>query len=321
MRIHRILAMVLVAAATPVAAQDAWPTRPIHLIVPSAPGGAADTSARVIGERLGQALGQPVVVENRSGGGGTVAGAAVVQARADGYTILIDSTVSQIVNPMIMRNMPYNSQTALLPVSQATRIPVVLVAKRDLAVADGAAFLAHARAHPGALSCGTARSGTASHLVGALVQLRGGVQITDVQYRGGSEASRDVLSGTLDCGYVAIPNVLSLTQGDRVRMLAIASARRSPLLPDVATLGEIGLANAVLDETYGLFAPAGTPAPVIERLSAGMMRALGDADARAQLAAIGAEATPSTPAEFAAGLLHDKGVIEALVRDARIEMQ
>lgn len=320
-KIRSMLAVLLVALATPAAAQDSWPSRPIHLIVPSAPGGAADTSARVIAERLGQVLGQSVVVENRSGGGGTVAGAAVVQSRPDGYTLLIDSTVSQIVNPMIMRGMSYQPQTALVPVSKATRVPVVLVAKRDLPVADGAGFIAYARAHPGKLSCGTARSGTASHLVGTLVRLRAGIEVTDAQYRGGSEASRDVLSGTLDCGYVAIPNVLSLTQGDRVRMLAVASARRSTLLPEVPTLGEIGLADAVLDETYGLFAPAGTPQPVISRLAAAVTRALGDAEARAQLAALGAEPTPSSPAEFVADLAGERRLIEALVRDARIEMQ
>jgi tripartite-type tricarboxylate transporter receptor subunit TctC len=320
MKIHRVLALLL-AAATPAVAQEAWPERPIHLIVPSAPGGAADTSARVVADRLGSVLGQPVVVENRSGGGGTVAGAAVVQARPDGYTVLIDSTVSQIVNPMIMRGMPYNPRTALVPVSQATRIPVVLITKPDVPAADAVAFLAYARARPGALSCGTARSGTASHLVGALVQLRAGIETTDIQYRGGSEASRDVLSGTLDCGYVAIPNVLSLMQGDRVRILAIASARRSALLPAVPTLQEAGLANAALDETYGLFAPAGTPALIVQRLAKGLMLALNDVEARAQLAAIGAEANPSTPAEFAASLAQDQDLIEALVRDAHIEMQ
>lgn len=321
MRIQRIFAFVLAVAGTPAVAQDAWPTRPIHLIVPSAPGGAADTSARVVAERLGTVLGQSVIVENRSGGGGTVAGSAVVQSRPDGYTLLIDSTVSQIVNPLIMRGMSYDPHRALVPVSQATRIPVVLVTKRDLPVADAAGFLQYARAHPGALSCGTARSGTASHLVGALLQLRAGIRITDVQYRGGSEASRDVLSGTLDCGYVAIPNVLSLMQGDRIRLLAIASARRSALLPQVATLGEAGLPNAVLDETYGLFAPTGTPAPVIERLAAALRQALGDAEARAQLASVGAEATPSTPEEFAASFAQDRNLIEALVRDAHIEVQ
>jgi tripartite-type tricarboxylate transporter receptor subunit TctC len=302
-------------------AQEAWPSRPLHLVVPSAPGGAADTSARVIAERLGQVLGQSVVVENRSGGGGTVAGAAVAQSRPDGYTLLIDSTVSQIVNPMIMRGMPYDPKTALVPVSEATRVPVVLIAKQALPVADGAGFLAHARAHPGQLSCGTARSGTASHLVGALVQLRAGIQVTDVQYRGGSEASRDVLSGTLDCGYIAVPNLISLMQGDRVRLLAIASDKRSALLPAVPTLGEIGLVDAALDETYGLLAPAGTPEPVIRRLVAAMAQALGDPEARAQLAAMGAEPTPSSPAGFAASLARQRMLIEALVRDARIEMQ
>jgi tripartite-type tricarboxylate transporter receptor subunit TctC len=206
-------------------------------------------------------------------------------------------------------------------VSQATRIPIVLVTKRDLPVTDTESFLQYARTHPGALSCGTARSGTASHLVGALLQLRAGIKITDVQYRGGSEASRDVLSGTLDCGCVAIPNVLSLMQGDRIRLLAIASAKRSSLLPQVATLGEVGLPNAVLDETYGLFAPTGTPASVIERLAAALRQALGDAEARAQLASMGAEATPSTPGEFAASFAQDRNLIEALVRDAHIETQ
>jgi tripartite-type tricarboxylate transporter receptor subunit TctC len=321
MRIPRILALALAVVAMPAAAQEAWPSRPIHLIVPSAPGGAADTSARVVAERLGVALGQTVIVENRSGGGGTVAGSAVVQSRPDGYTLLIDSTVSQIVNPLIMRGMPYDPHRALVPVSQATRIPVVLVTKRDLPTPDTAAFLAYARAHPGALSCGTARSGTASHLVGALLQLRAGIQITDVQYRGGSEASRDVLAGTLDCGYVAIPNVLSMMQGDRIRMLAVASGKRSALLPQVATLGEAGLADAVLDETYGLFAPVGTPATVIGHIATRLRQALSEPEARAQLAAMGAEATPSTPEEFAASFAQDRKLIEALVRDAHIEIQ
>jgi tripartite-type tricarboxylate transporter receptor subunit TctC len=321
MKIQRMLVLFLAALATPAAAQEVWPSRSIHLVVPSAPGGAADTSARIIADRLGQVLGQSVIVENRSGGGGTIAGAAVVQSRPDGYTILIDSTVSQIVNPMIMRGMPYDPKTALIPVSKATRIPVVLIAKRDLPVNDGISFLAHARTYPGQLSCGTARSGTASHLVGALLRLRARLDITDVQYRGGSEVSRDVMSGTLDCGYVAIPNVISLMQGDRVRLLAIASARRSALLPQVATFGEIGLPDAALDEVYGLFAPAGTPEAVIHRLASGLNQALNSTEARNQLASLGAEPTQSSPSEFVADLVRERELVEAIIRDARIKLE
>lgn len=317
---RRILGLLLACLALPAQAQEAWPTRSLRLIVPSAPGGGADSSARLLGERLAPVLGQSVVVENRSGGGGTIGGAAVAQAR-DGHTILLDSTISHLVNPLLIRGMPYDPHTALVPVTPVTRVAIVLAAKRDLPAGDAAAFLALARARPGALSCGTARSGTASHLVGALLRLRAGLEITDIQYRGGADVARDLLGQTLDCGYIAMPNVLPLVQGDRVRMLAIASDRRSALLPGVPTLAEAGVAEAVLDETYGLFAPAGTPPAVLERLAAAVARALAEPEARAAFTALGAEPTTASPGDFATSLARDRTTIERLVREARIELQ
>jgi tripartite-type tricarboxylate transporter receptor subunit TctC len=299
-------------------AQPDWPRRPVRVVVPYAPGGATDSSIRVISDRLGAALGQSIVVENRSGGSGLIGAGAVVQSAPDGYTFLMEGLPSA-VNPFLLRNAPFDYRTALQPVTQVTRLPLALVVKHDLPARDVAEFVALARRRPGELSCGYSGNGTGAHLAGVLLQLRANIQLTPVVYRGGADAVRDLAAGALDCATVALLSAAPVAQSGRVRILAVTSPRRSPLVPDLPTLVEGGVPDSALDEWMGLFAPAGTPAAIRDRMAAAVAGVLREPEVVARLAQLGAEPVGSTPADFAAFVAQGRDAAERLVREARIE--
>lgn len=313
-----LLATALAAPAT-ARAQGAWsPTRPIRFVVPFPAGGATDVVARVLAERLQEALGQPVVVENRTGAGGNIGVENVVRSPADGTTLLMGTTGTLTVNPHLYASLGFDPLRDLAPISMAFTTDHVLIVNPQVAAQTGQEFLALVRARPGALSYGSAGSGSSTHTVPELFKLAARVDIAHVPYRGSAPALNDLVAGTVQVMLDQIPSAIGQIQGGRVRALAVTGARRSPLLPDVPTLAEIGLPEAQATSWGAVMAPGGTPAPIVLRVNAAIREALAQPAVRERLAAAGADGVSSTPEELAAFLRAESVKWARVVREARI---
>ena len=300
-------------------AQAPWsPTRPIRFVVPFPPGGATDVVARVVAERLQDRLGQPVAVENRTGAGGNVGVENVVRSAPDGTTILMGTTGTLTINPHLYANLGFNPANDLTPVSMAFATDHVLIVHPSVPAQTAQEFLALARARPGGLSYGSGGNGTSTHTVAELFKLVARVDITHVPYRGSAPALNDTVAGTVQAMLDQLPSAIGQIQGGRVRALAVTGTRRSRLLPDVPTVAEIGLPAAQATSWGAVMAPPGTPAPVVERLNAEIRAALALPAVQERLAAAGAEAVSSTPAELAAFIRSETEKWGRVVREARI---
>ena len=313
-----LLATALAAPAT-ARAQGAWsPTRPIRFVVPFPAGGATDVVARVLAERLQESLGQPVVVENRTGAGGNIGVENVVRSPADGTTLLMGPTGTLTVNPHLYASLGFDPLRDLAPISMAFTTDHVLIVNPQVAAQTGQEFLALVRARPGALSYGSAGSGSSTHTVPELFKLAARVDIAHVPYRGSAPALNDLVAGTVQVMLDQIPSAIGQIQAGRVRALAVTGARRSPLLPDVPTLAEIGLPEAQATSWGAVMAPGGTPAPIVLRVNAAIREALAQPAVRERLAAAGADGVSSTPEELAALLRAESTKWARVVREARI---
>jgi tripartite-type tricarboxylate transporter receptor subunit TctC len=316
----RLMAAWLCAAvAAPAALAQAWPSRPIKVVVNFPPGGAADQIARLVAQPLQEALGQPVVVENRAGANGNIGGEAVAKSPADGYTLLMSSGGMVSVNPHIYPKMPFDPEKDLTPVAAAARVSVFLVIRpgRPPGVASVKDLIAYLKAHPGRLSYGSPGNGSSPHLATEMFKQQLGVFAVHVPYRGAGPALNDLLSGQLDFLFdpgVAIPQV----KAGRLQMLAVGSLKRSPMFPEVPTLDEIGLKGFDADTLFGFYAPAGTPAEVVARLNREINRILESQAGRERIAAFGGEAVPMTPAQFQARAQDDSRRFGTIIRERRI---
>jgi tripartite-type tricarboxylate transporter receptor subunit TctC len=274
---------------------------------------------RVISGPMTAALGQNVVVENRPGGAGVAGGAVVASAAPDGTTLLVDAA-AHVINPAVLRNIPFDYARAFVGVSQLTLLSQVLAVKADLPVADFAAFLAAARARPGAISYATQGNATPGHLTGELLQRRAGIQLNHIPYRGGAEAARDLAAGAVDAACIALVSASPIIQSGRARLIAITTAERVPAHPDVPTVAESGYPGFAVNEWNGLYAPAGTPPDVLARLSAAAAAAIREPASVQRLAALGARPVGSDPSAFAAYLVEQRALMAEIVRDARITL-
>ncbi|WP_245211636.1 Bug family tripartite tricarboxylate transporter substrate binding protein [Neoroseomonas oryzicola] len=300
-------------------AQGAWqPTRPIRFVVPFPAGGATDVVARVLGERLQETLGQPVVVENRTGAGGNIGVENVVRSAPDGTTLLMGTTGTLTVNPHLYSNLGFDPLRDLAPISMAFTTDHVLIVNPNVQAQTAQEFLALVRAQPGRLSYGSAGSGSSTHTVPELFRLAARVDITHVPYRGSAPALNDVVAGNVQVMLDQIPSAIGQIQAGRVRALAVTGARRSPLLPNVPTMAEIGLPDAQATSWGAVMAPGGTPAPVVARFNAAIREALAQQAVKDRLAAAGAEAVSSTPEELATYLRAESEKWARVVREARI---
>lgn len=310
-------ALAIVAAPRLARAQAVFPTRPIRIISPYPPGGGTDTTARLLAPPLGRILGQPIVVENKAGASGSIGAAEVARAAPDGHTLLIDP-MAHVVNPTLMRGLPFDYVRGFAPVSQVTRLPQVMIAPLALPPTL-AGFIDHARAHQGRLAFGSSGNATGQHLAAAMFLRAAGLRdIEHVPFRGGSAAMQGVLTGDVAFAVGVVNTVTGLVREGRLRAYAVASDRRVPALPDVPTFAEAGVPGVVLDEWNGIFAPAGTPAPVVERLHAALLEALADPSVRERLAGIGTQPLGTSPATFAAFIAHERERLAALIHDAHI---
>ena len=296
---------------------QAWPAKPIKVVVNFPPGGAADQIARAVGIPLAEALGQPVVIENRGGANGNLGGDMVAKSAPDGYTLLMSSGGMVSVNPHIYARMPFDPVKDLVPVASAARVLVFLVAKPDFPANTIQQFLAYVKANPGRLSYGSAGNGSSPHLAGEMMKSQAGLFAVHVPYRGAAPALQDVLAGQLD--FYFDPGIgLGQVRAGKLKLLAVGSMKRSPLFPNVPTLDETGLKGFDADTVFGFYAPAGTPVDVVNRLNREVNRILSTQALRDRIQNLGGEALPLTPAEFGARAADDAQRFGALIRERKI---
>lgn len=299
------------------ASAQSWPSKPVRIVVNFPPGGAADQIARAIGIPLADALGQPVVVENKGGANGNLGGELVAKSPADGYTLLMSSGGMVSVNPHIYPRMPFDPAKDLVPVASAARVLVFLVTKPSFPANNIQEFLAHVKANPGRMSYGSAGNGSSPHLAGEMMKSQAGLFAVHVPYRGAAPALQDVLAGQLD--YYFDPGIgLGQVRAGKLKLLAIGSMKRSPLFPNVPTLDEAGLQGFDADSVFGFYAPAGTPADVIARINREVNRILGTPALKERIQNLGGEALPLTPAEFGARATEDSKRFGAIIRERKI---
>jgi len=282
-------------------AQD-YPSRPITLVVPFPPGGSTTIVARIVADKMSEALGQSIVVDNRGGAGGTVGSRAVAKSPADGYTILLGYTGTLAIGPSLYGNAGYDPRSDFEPIGRIATAPNTLVVHPSLPVHSVPELIAYAKANPGKLNYGSAGIGTVSHVCGEYFATAAGIKITHVPYKGTGPAIIDLLGGHIPMAFAPVPATHENATSGKLRMLAVTSAVRSTLLPEVPTIAEAALPGFEAVLRYGLVAPPGTPRPTIEKLNAALNTVLTSPDVRARLAIEGAEPLPSTPAEYAADI-------------------
>jgi len=280
------------------APRASYPTRPIRLIVPMAAGSATDVWARVISERMSQTLGQKIIVDIRPGAGTMTGAEFVARAPADGYTLLLGDIATYALNPQLHRKLAYDPVRDFSPVSLTSRQLLVLTVPRKSELASVQALLERARAQPGALSFGSAGTGSPQHLAMELLQQRAGIRLRHLAYRSVTPLTADMLAGQLDAAFMDLPSALPHLRSGWLRGLAIVAPQRLPYLPDIPTAEEAGLAGFEAEIWQGLVVPAGTPAEVVARLNAAYALACSDPEVQRRLAMIGIELTPGSPQEF-----------------------
>jgi tripartite-type tricarboxylate transporter receptor subunit TctC len=296
---------------------QSWPAKPLKVVVNFPPGGAADQLARAIGQPLQEALGQPVVIENRGGSGGNLGGDVVAKSAPDGYTLLMSSGGMVAVNPHIYAKMPFDPAKDLVPVAAAARVLVFLVVRSESPIKDWAGFLADLKANPGRRSFGSPGNGSSPHLAAEMMKSQTGTFAVHVPYRGAAPALTDLLGGQIDFLFdpgIAIPHI----KAGRLRLLAVGSPKRSPLFPDTPTLDEVGVKGFDADTVFGFYAPAGTPASTVTRLNSEINRILGTPALQERVLALGGVPAPMSPAAFQAKAEEDSRRFGAIIRERRI---
>jgi len=308
--------LFLLLFATQAFAQP-YPSKPLRLVVGFAPGGAADFVARAFQEPLGRALGQPVVVENKPGAGSSIAAEAVAKGPADGYTILIASPSSILVNPLLSPKAGFQPLKDLVPVSKVSSSPLILAVNPGLGVTNLRELIKYLKDNPGKVNFATSGNGSAPHLSAVLFIRLAGVEMVHVPYKGGAPSVQSVLAGDTQLAFATPPSVLPLVQAGRLRALAVTSRRSTPLVPGVPGMEEAGLPGYEISFWYGFFVPAGTPAEAVGKLFAATAQALKQPEIARTLAREGTETSgSSSPGDFSAFLVQDAKLWERLVRES-----
>ncbi len=294
------LAAVAVGLLPAVAQAQAFPSKPLTIVVPFPAGGTTDILARIIGQYMGTDLGQPVVIDNRAGAGGNIGSQAVARAPADGYTLLMGTVGTHAINASLYKRLPYDPVKDFAPLTRAAMVPNLLVAHPGQPYKSVQEMIAYAKANPGKINFASSGNGTSIHLSGELFKSLAQIDMQHVPYRGSAPAVADLLGGQTGVMFDNLPSALPHVKAGTLRPLAVTTAKRSPELPDVPTIAEAGVPGYDATSWFGMFAPAGTPEPVLTRLNASIVKALNDPDVKKRIAEQGAEPTPETPAAFAA---------------------
>lgn len=293
------VALAMLAPAVQSQPAAAYPVKPIKLIVPFPAGGGGDTLARLVMLRAAKELGQPIVVENLGGAGGNLGSAAAAKAPADGYTLLYGTNGTHAINHAIYKSPGFNAVRDFEPVSQLTRIAAMVVVRPTLQVNSMAELTKLLKANPGKYTFGSAGNGTTSHLAGEIYKSRAGLAVVHIPYRGGAQAMTDLMGGQVDMMIEVMPNAAPQARGGRIKPLAVTTATRVAGWPDVPTIAESGLPGFDVSAWDAIFAPAGTPQPIVNRLKEAIHKALADPELRAQLQSRGAEVAAGTPEDLA----------------------
>ncbi|MCC7226859.1 MAG: tripartite tricarboxylate transporter substrate binding protein [Burkholderiaceae bacterium] len=289
--------VTLALSGTPVAAQDKYPDRPIRLILGFPTGGPTDISARIVAGQMEKALGQPVIVENKPGAGSNIGTEAAARSKPDGYTLFI-GTIANTTNMSLYKNLSYNIERDFIPITQFMSSPSILVVNPALPIHNLQELIAYAKANPGKLTYASSGAGGSPHMAGEMLRLRTGIDILHVPYKGAAPALTDVIGGTVSMGFKTANGTLPSIESGKLRAIAVAGKERMPQLPNVPTLIELGIPDFEVSSWNGLFAPAGTPQAIIDRLAGVTIPALQSPGIRKQFIDLGSVPVGSTPAEF-----------------------
>ena len=321
----RIAAALVAVALSPIVASpeayaQAYPSKPIRIIVPSPPGDGSDLMARAIGDKLAAAWNAPVVIDNRTGAGGRVGAEAAAKAPADGYTLIMGNAGSHGINAALYADLSYDIERDFAPITQVMRSPNVLVVSPSLPAGNVRELIALFKANPGKYSYGSGGNGSSAHLSAELFKAMAGVDVVHVPYKGASPALTDVIAGRVVMFIGNLPPAMPHIKSGNVKALAVTTAQRSPLVPDIPTLAESGLPGFETVAWFGLFAPAGTPNAVVDKLQMEVARIVREPDVRERIAALGGEPVGNRPEEFAAIVKGDVAKWKKVVKDANVHV-
>lgn len=305
---HAVIATLFVAISNSSLAQTpaAWPTKPVTIVVPFAPGGGTDIGSRIVAQKLSQLWGQSVVIDNRAGAGGNVGLDIVSRAKPDGYTLLTGNVGTQSINPTLYKKLNYNPDTAFTPIGLFAELPFVLVATTSLPVSNARELVALAKAQPDKLSYASSGNGGSPHLSGETFKIATGTQILHVPYKGGGAAMTDLISGNVHLLFASVLETSGHIKAGKLKALAITSKQRVAALPDVPTLEESGITGAESGSWIGLLAPAGTPQAIVDKVSASLQQVVAMPEVKEQLLAQGAVARGGSPADFVTLIAADR---------------
>ena len=294
-----LLALALSLAATGVAlAQDKYPSKPVTVVVPQAAGGANDTIARVIAQKLTEQLGQSFIVDNRTGAGGNVGTVAVARAKADGYTLMLTADSSMVINPSLYKSTGFDPIKDFEPVGTVATAGYVLAANPAFAAKNVADLIAMAKQQPGKINIGSAGNGTLNHLIGEMLGKASGIDLVHIPYKGSSAAVTDLVAGQVQVSVQSLPSSIAFIRSGKIKVLGVVNTKRLPSMPEVPTIGET-VKGFGATPWYGMFAPAGTPKQIVMQLNAAIAKALESKDVQERLAGVGCEPFKSTPEHFA----------------------
>ncbi|MEJ8836874.1 Bug family tripartite tricarboxylate transporter substrate binding protein [Ramlibacter sp. AN1133] len=313
-------AALSVVGAPAFAQQPAWPTRPVKLIVPFAPGGFTDVTARILGQKLSLALGQQFVIENKPGAGSTIGSDFVAKSPPDGYTLLMVSS-THVISPWLYKNLPYDPVKSFTVVGKLVESPYVLLVHPKVQAKNVQEFIALAKAHPEAIHYASSGNGSAQHLMGGLFVSMTGAPLKHVPYRGSSGAAQDLVAGVVESSFAGVPNALAQVPQGRLKALAVTTAKRAPQLPDVPTLEEAGVEGYDAAVWLALLAPAGTPREIVHKLNSEIAKLMAAPDTRKALFDAGVEPTPSTPEEMGDYLQQELTRWGKVVKEADIRLE
>jgi len=319
MLLYRLLLVALAMANVYPALAETWPTRPIRFIVPFAPGGGGDVVGRIIGQRMSDQLGKPLVIDNRAGGGGTLGCELAAKAAPDGYTLLLGNVGPIAVGPALYPKLAYDPVRDFAPVTMIASFPNLLVANPGLPFKTVPELVAYAKSRPGTLNFASAGAGTSTHLAGELFKSVAGIDVVHVPYKGGAAAMTDIIAGQVAYYFGTMPSSMPLAKAGKLRALAVTSLTRSPAAPEVPTIAESGYPKFETAAWYGLMFPTGTPREIVARTNAATMVVLALPDIRERLVHEGSEPLGSTPAQFGAYIKAEIAKWSAVVKAANLK--
>lgn len=320
MKFYKVLFLLLNFSFPTMVAAQSWPVRPIRFIVPFPPGGGTDVNARMIAPRLSAVLGQQVVVENRPGAGGMVGTEFVAKSAPDGYSMVIATIGPIAINPHLYAKMTYDPAKELAPVTITGEVPNGLVVHPTLPAKSLKELIALAKQRPRELNFGSSGPGAGDHLAAEMLNVMAGIRMTHVPYKGGPPAMVDLMSGNIQLIFATLATGMPYIRAGRVRTLAVASAQRFPVLPDVPTVAEAGVPGFAVNNWAGIFVAAGTPRAIIDRLNGEIVKILGAQDVRQKLLEMGLVAATNTPEQFAAYIQAEGARWAKVIKDANIRL-